>query len=217
MSNAGRNRSAGSQPGSAELIPPYEKSVFINCPFDPAFEPLFDAIVFSVVACDFIPRSALESRGVADSRIERIARALLSSRFSIHDLSRCRGEGDESLARFNMPLELGMAMALRLTQATTRRDHDWVALVTEGHSYVRFVADLAGFDLLRHDNTARSMVREILSWLQTLPGATIIPPIRVFEALPAFQAEKSRLTGEGLGRISWANRLLAAARTVPRL
>jgi len=178
---------------------------------------LFDAIVFCIVACDFVPGSALESGSIADSRIQRITRALFSSRFSIHDLSRCRGEGDESLARFNMPLELGMAMALRLTQDVTGKAHDWVALVPEGHSYIRFVSDLAGFDLLRHDNSVRSMVREIMSWLQTLPGATTMPPIRVFESFPAFQAERSRLAAEDLGRISWSNRLLAAARTVPRL
>ena len=45
--------------------------------------------------------------------MDRITRAILSSKYSIHDLCRCRGEGDANLARFNMPLELGVSMAQR--------------------------------------------------------------------------------------------------------
>src|SRR5688572_17238718 len=89
------------------------KTVFINCPFDPEYAKTFDAIVFAVACCGFIPRCALESGDVAVTRMERIVRAIFSSYYSIHDLSRCRGEGDERLARFNMPLELGIAMAHR--------------------------------------------------------------------------------------------------------
>ena len=37
---------------------PYEKSVFINCPYDPGFVDLFHSIVFTVVAHGFVPRSA---------------------------------------------------------------------------------------------------------------------------------------------------------------
>ena len=97
--------------GDLALLP--AKSVFINCPFDREYAPLFDAIVFATVCCGFMPRSALESGDVAESRLDRITRAIFNSRYSIHDLSRCGGEGDENLARFNMPLELGMAMAKR--------------------------------------------------------------------------------------------------------
>ncbi len=80
------------------------KSVFINCPFDKDFALNFDAIVFATACCGFLPRSALESGDVAVTRLERIKRALFTSKYSIHDLSRCKGEGDEQLARFNMPL-----------------------------------------------------------------------------------------------------------------
>jgi hypothetical protein len=65
------------------------KSVFINCPFDRDFAPLFDAIVFATVCCGFLPRSALESGTVAEPRMERITRAIFASKYSIHDLSLC--------------------------------------------------------------------------------------------------------------------------------
>ena len=82
---------------------PYEKSVFINCPYDPGFVDLFHSIVFTVVAHGFVPRSAKESEASADPRIDRIASALAESKYSIHDLSRFTGEGVDNFARFNMP------------------------------------------------------------------------------------------------------------------
>jgi len=35
--------------------PEYEQSVFINCPFDPEYAPLFEAIVFAVHDAGFRP------------------------------------------------------------------------------------------------------------------------------------------------------------------
>jgi len=65
--------------------PPYEKSIFINCPFDDLFEPLFHAIVLTVAARGSTPRCARETEGQADPRIVRIARGLIESKYSIHD------------------------------------------------------------------------------------------------------------------------------------
>jgi hypothetical protein len=50
----------------------YDKSVFLNCPFDQAYKPLFEAIVFTVFDCGFRPRCALETEGGGQVRIERI-------------------------------------------------------------------------------------------------------------------------------------------------
>ncbi|HSN85214.1 MAG TPA: hypothetical protein VL025_00585 [Thermoanaerobaculia bacterium] len=83
--------------GQGRLAIDPARAVFINCPFDPEFELTFDAILFSTVCCGFVPRSALESGTIAASRMERITQAIFSSKYSIHDLSRCRGEGSEQL------------------------------------------------------------------------------------------------------------------------
>lgn len=72
--------------------PAYEKSVFINCPFDPDYQDLMLAIVFSVVAHGFTPRSARETEGDPEPRFSRILGAIAGSKFSIHDLSRTTGE-----------------------------------------------------------------------------------------------------------------------------
>src|SRR3954468_5271470 len=108
--------------------------VFINCPFDGAFTPLLHAIVFTITSCGFVPRSAIESGSGAAPRMERIVRAIEGSRYSIHDFSRCRGEGDANLARFNMPLELGFAMSRRFLAKAVRDSHDWLVLLPEDTS-----------------------------------------------------------------------------------
>ena len=71
------------------------------------------ANVFSVSAHGFVPRGARETQGDAAPRFSRIPTTIAASKYSIHDLSRATGEGSENLARFNMPLELGMAAAFR--------------------------------------------------------------------------------------------------------
>ena len=202
--------------GSLTIDP--SRSVFINCPFDNEFAPLFDAIVFATVCCGFIPRSTLESGDVAEPRIKRILHSIISSKYSIHDLSRCKGEGEERLARFNMPLELGMAMALRFMTHSSENKHDWLIIVPEGHQYIRFISDLAGYDLKRHNGTLETVVRAVMSWLVTRPEAIRTPtPKSVLRALPAFNAEKMRLEEEWGTEIPWADIIIAARNTVPSL
>jgi hypothetical protein len=96
---------------------------------------LFDSIIFASVACGFTPRSAIESGTVSDSRIDRIRKAMFGSRYSIHDLSRCRGKGDANLARFNMPLELGFAMSRRFIDEAS---HDFGSVPRGAQLYYRF-------------------------------------------------------------------------------
>ena len=185
------------------------KSVFINCPFDKGFAETFDAIVFAVACCGFIPRSALESGDIAVPRMERILRAIFSSYYSIHDLSRCRGEGDESLARFNMPLELGIAMAHRFQ--TKGQRHDWLVLVPEGHLHARVISDLAGFDPECYDGGPESVIPAVVRWLATRITAVKTPkPAQVLAKLPRFVEEKSRLQDDWGGKAPWADVVLLA-------
>lgn len=184
--------------GSGQLAFDPAIAVFINCPYDAEFEPVFDA----TACCGFMPRSALESGTVAESRMERVVQAIFSSKYSIHDLSRCRGEGGELLARFNMPLELGIAMARRYMAPRKDARHDWLLLVPEGHVYLKFVSDLAGFDPVRHDGSLESVVPGVIAWLATRPGAVeTLTPESVLAELPRFRSEKARLQKEWRGSL----------------
>ena len=46
----------------------YDKRVFINCPFDAQYKPLFEAIVFAIHACGLRPRCALEIDDASEVR-----------------------------------------------------------------------------------------------------------------------------------------------------
>jgi hypothetical protein len=146
--------------------------------------------------------------------------ALFSSKYSIHDLSRCTGEGDERLARFNMPLELGMAMAFRYVAKVEQQKHDWLVLVPHGHGHFRFVSDLVAFDLGAHDGKVETVVRKVMSWLTTrdVPIRAPTPP-QVFDALPAFVAKLRTLEQEWGDRenVPWRRVLEVAVENVPRL
>lgn len=167
-------------------------SVFVNCPFDDEFRASLDAIIFSCVHAGFFPWMAGSTGDVSVPRVQRILEGLSSCRYSIHDLTRYQGEGSENLGRFNMPLELGMAMAMRGTSPGAQ-DHDWMVMVPEGHIYQRYISDLAGFDPKTHDASAQRVAVAVLAWLATRPKALAVGPAKVLPKLPEYSQRKRQL------------------------
>ena len=88
-------------------------NVFINCPFDKEYKPILDAIVFTIYACNFIPRSALEENDSGNVRFEKIIEIISDSKLGIHDISRTELDKKTSLPRFNMPFELGLFLGAK--------------------------------------------------------------------------------------------------------
>lgn len=199
--------------GLGPLAFPREASVFVNCPFDAAYRPVFDGIVFSALCCGFLPRCAVETGTAAQARMDRILTAMRGSKYSIHDLSRCRGEGDMNLARFNMPLELGMAMSQRFSSKTKKDFHDWLVLVPHGHLYKRFLSDLAGFDPMEYDGSIDTVIPVVMSWLATRPDAVRSPtPQAVLGALPSFAAARTELCAAWCDQTPWTDVLTVGMR-----
>ena len=185
------------------------KCVFINCPFDEEYRLAFDAITFASVCCGFLPRCAMESGDVSEPRMARITRAIFTSRYSIHDLSRCAGQGDPNLARFNMPLELGIAMAKRYLDPAA--EHDWLVLVPAGHAYNRFISDLGAFDPATHDGSVERIVAVVMAWLLTRKDAIAdVTPQLVLSRLPEFLSRKKILDDAWGGHPPWADTVLIA-------
>lgn len=197
--------------------PAHNNSVFINCPFDHEYQNLMLAIVFTTVAHGFIPRSARETEGDAEPRFSRILRTIAGSKYSIHDLSRSTGEGGDNLARFNMPLELGMAAAFRYEREGSENTHRWLALVPDGFAYQRFISDLAGFDPARHNSSIQSIIREVSAWLRTLEDVLDPAPsaLQISESFPDYQGELVNLQAAALDKQTWADILIAASKTAP--
>jgi hypothetical protein len=111
------------------------RSVFLNIPFDNAYEPLFIALISALVAIGRTPRCVLEVPEQGDGRLRRIFDLIRRCPVSVHDLSRVGLP-----VRFNMPFELGLAFALK------RLDGRRFVLETERHRLQRTLSDLNGID-----------------------------------------------------------------------
>lgn len=93
--------------------PAFENSVFINCPFDKDYDPILQAMLFCIVYLGFVPRLARERTDSGEYRLEKIKGLIESSKYSIHDLSRCRATQSGEHYRMNMPFELGIDYGCR--------------------------------------------------------------------------------------------------------
>lgn len=189
------------------------ESVFINCPFDVAYQPSHDAIVLTVVSTGMQPRSALESGTASKPRMQRIKEGLLASRYSIHDLSRAHGDPDRAnLARLNMPFELGMAYLL---SDVSDPAHEWLGLVPEQAHHAEYLSDLAGHDLEAHAGSPSTIIPPVLAWLSTRPTASTLPagldPTSLVELLPEFEDLLSAKRQRWDGRLRWGD-LVGVAR-----
>lgn len=175
--------------------------VFINCPFDEGYEPLFDALVFVAVAFNFAPTTSYADGDPGVARIERLRRLLRDAPYSLHDLSRCTGEGEMNTARMNMPLELGMAiMRQHLGEAVPElTPHHWAAFVPEGHLADAFISDLAGFDLLEYggDDDVAGLIAQAASFFATKSPVPLSPAL----IRPRYEDFRGALVGL---RAQWA-------------
>src|SRR5881398_2313170 len=149
-------------------------SVFINCPFDSRYQPLFEAIVFCVSACGFVPRCTLELTDAGEVRIENIYRLIAQCNHSIHDISRTEVEDQPyQLPRFNMPLELGIFLgAKRFGGGSHKR---CLKMDRAPYRYKRFISDIGGQDIKSHDRSPARAIRRVRDWLQSAPGKAAIP------------------------------------------
>ena len=175
--------------------PTFGRSVFVNCPFDPDYRPLFRALVFAVEACGFYVRCALEIDDAGETRAEKLLRIIRHSGFGIHDLSRTELNANQ-LPRFNMPYELGMFVGFK--QGGHRRQARKVILILdrEPYRYQQFLSDIAGQDIRSHDGRPEVLIREVRHWLRaqskrSLPGAE-----RLVREFARFQTELPELLVE---------------------
>ncbi len=82
------------------------RSVFLNIPYDAAFESLYLAYIVGLTQLGLRINVTLAVPN--QGRLETIINLIEHSDFSIHDLSRT--EASRGVPRFNMPVELGLAL-----------------------------------------------------------------------------------------------------------
>jgi len=128
-------------------------SVFLNIPYDSAFENLYLAYIAGLRAFGLIPRATLEIP-TSQRRLERIFKLIQQCAYSIHDLSRVQLDAKAPwVPRFNMPFELGLAVA----QNTGSRRETWYVCETVPHRISKSLSDLNGTDVRIHAGTVRGV------------------------------------------------------------
>ena len=153
----------------------YTDNVFINCPFDLMYKPLFDAVVFTVHDCGFIARCALEEEDASQVRIDKIYNIIADCRYGIHDISRTELDENSGFPRFNMPLELGIFLGAKKFGVADQKTKKCLVLDKEPYRYQQFISDIAGQDIQAHNNDVEMIVRGVRNWLRTASGRQTIP------------------------------------------
>jgi hypothetical protein len=158
----------------------YAGSVFINCPFDSDYQPLFHAIVFAILDAGFTPRSALELDDGLEVRIDKILNIISDCKFSLHDLSRTELQKANRLPRFNMPFELGICVGAKRFGDGVHKEKSALILDVERYRYQAFISDIAGQDIKAHNGDPQNAITHVRNWLsassrrRTIPGGAVI-------------------------------------------
>lgn len=166
------------------------RDVFINCPFDPSYKPLFDAIVFTVYELGFVARCALEIDDASEVRLEKIKRIIAQCPFGIHDISSVGLGQATKLPRFNMPLGLGLFLGCKFYGSGMNRNKACLILDSDPYRYRASISDISGQDIHAHGGDVNRLIFEVRNWLvaasktKSLPGGA-----EVFSRYQRFQSE----------------------------
>ncbi|MEO8623793.1 MAG: hypothetical protein ABI625_22120 [bacterium] len=153
----------------------FEKSVFINCPFDEEYLPLLRPLVFTVTLFGFEPRLASLRSDSAEIRLEKIVALIGRSQYSIHDISRLRAKRAGDFARFNLPFELGVDRGAQLFGTGKLRSKCCLMLERNQYDFHRAISDLAGVDIKSHRNEPTDLVRAVRDWFVETVGLRGVP------------------------------------------
>lgn len=134
------------------------------------------------MSCGYQPRCALDFSDSGIVRITEIVTMIAACDRSIHDISRVELDQQSGLPRFNMPLELGADLGLRIAGPKVQRRRKTLVLDAEPHRYDKTLSDISGMDIEAHARDKREVIRLVRDWLNTnreaqtapLPGAAAI-------------------------------------------
>lgn len=151
-----------------------KEQIFLNVPYDRSYEGLLVSLVATVVAHGAIPRMTLEIPDQGRGRMPKLYQLLSSCDSSFHDLSRVG-----TPVRFNMPFELGLAVALQIQS----KDHKLHVLEKEPFRVQRTLSDINHIDALIHHNSPRSMIAVVSGVLSRTTNVPTLLEIQTLQKL----------------------------------
>ncbi len=160
----------------------FEKSVFINCPFDTKYiNELLKPILYLTIKNGFKPRLSLEISDSGQLRLDKITDIIKGCKYSIHDLSLVKSKKANEFARMNMPFELGIDYGLRKCGLDPLNTKQFLILEAVKYDYMKAVSDINGFDIKVHGNSTERLFQCLYSWSsETLKISRQDPPLKLF-------------------------------------
>jgi hypothetical protein len=152
--------------------------VFLNVPFSNSHEPIFIALIAGLTALRLNPRCVLEVPP-QQNRLDRLFALISGCAYSIHDLSHVRlssGAGHR-VPRFNMPFELGLAVAIALAKPG-KGSHQFRILEATPYRLQKSLSDVLGYDPYIHRGCADGTLEALLNVFDNLPRAPELTGLR---------------------------------------
>lgn len=157
------------------------QSVFLNIPYDDQFEELYLAYIVGLTQLGLKINATL---AVPDQgRLARIIRLIGESDVSIHDLSRI--ELSSGIPRFNMPLELGLAL---YRSHTTNGRHRVFVFEKKAYRMLQSTSDINGIDPQIHEGRPKGIMVGLRNIFHQPARTTTVP-----EMLASYRALKRKL------------------------
>jgi len=156
------------------------QSVFLNIPYDAQFEELYLAYIVGLTQLGLKINAALALPN--QDRLKRIVGLIEKSDVSIHDLSRI--ESSSGIPRFNMPLELGLAL---FRSHVTRGRHRVFVFEKKAYRVQRSTSDVNGIDPQIHKGRPKGVMAGLRNIFYQ-PDGTTVP-----EMLSSYRAVRRKL------------------------
>jgi hypothetical protein len=135
---------------------PAAGTAFINMPYSADYEERLLALIAGLSLYGLVPTAATVA-GDDPNRLDRIVEALSDCTISIHDLTWMAVDSNEpKVPRFNMPFELGIAVALAATVG-----NDYVVIDTVPNRLDKALSDARGLDAEIFDGTPLGVFRAL--------------------------------------------------------
>lgn len=157
------------------------ESVFLNIPYDTGFEDLYLAYIVGLTQLGLRINVTLAVPN--QGRLDAIIGLIEASDFSIHDLSRV--ELSRGVPRFNMPLELGLAL---LHSKRSRKPHGVYIFDKKPYQAQRSTSDVNGIDPQIHSAHPKDLMIGLRNVFRQPGDVTTVP-----EMLASFHALKKKL------------------------
>jgi hypothetical protein len=143
----------------------FERSVFINCPFDRKYENLLRPMIFALIYMGLNPSLSSEGTDCSEDRLDKIMMLIKKSKFSIHDISYMKAQKPGELFRMNMPFELGIDYGVKKCGSKKEfKSKQMLILESKRYQYKKALSDFSGKDIYYHNNEPQKLISIIRDW-----------------------------------------------------